>query len=589
MCGIAGTVGTADTAIVGSMTDSLRHRGPDGTGFGGRGAVQVGMARLSIIDPGAGTDLISNENRTISIAFNGEIYNYRTLRAELERKGHVFTTNTDTEVVVHLYEEVGHECVSHLHGMFAFAVLEANQVFLARDRLGIKPLHYTTIPGRGLFAFASEIKALLRCPGVSARLDLQAFADFVVMRHPVGAATFFQGIQSLQPGHSMTAMFGADGVAVSEPRSYHSTVFNRQSGVRIEDAAEELEGRLRATLTTHFDADVPVAVTLSGGIDSSLLALLVNEQSCHRLSTFTVADRPMHPDARQAALLAARLGSDHHEIVLGFDQYIEAIPGFVAAQEQPSSLSGLPFYVLSRHVAESARVMLHGEGADELFGGYREYLDPSFWLRDVGHRLRLLKRMGMQPSAQLLGLLERLTTASSEEERCQTMFEVNLADPLERHHLDLVDKCAMAFGVETRVPYLDDAVVELACRLPLDFLIRRDLGIHKYILRRLCLERYGLSVMDVVLRSKVGLPSAASALIGRFNSMCQHLLPERYLSQHELGYCFQTKYELLKFELFEDIFMRHHGDATLTCSVSEFLQIKSGLSTRDFRSAVGLL
>jgi asparagine synthase (glutamine-hydrolysing) len=586
MCGIAGVVGTSDRLYLEELISVLHHRGPNGTGYASFGSAQVGATRLSIIDPGAGTDLIGNETGSIWIAFNGEIYNHRPLRADLQRKGHVFKTNTDTEVVVHLYEEFGEKCVDYLHGMFAFAIVEHQQVFLARDRLGIKPLYYTTVPGASLFVFASEIKALLQCPEVEACIDLQAFADFVVLSHPVGSDTFLRGVKSLRPGHTMKVAFGPNGLVPGMPVSYHSTSFHRDSDMSIDYAQEAFEDALKSATASHLAADVPVALTLSGGIDSTLLALLASEIKEGPLSTFTIVDQALHPDAGQAASIAAHIQSDHHEVVLGFAEYLEAITGFIAAEESPSRLYGLPYYVLSRHVSQSASVVLHGEGADELFGGYLDYLDPSHALQYAARRLPLIRRLGMNPSNRLQSILESMAIGSSEDEALQSTFALNLAEPLERHHLDPVDKCSMAFGIETRVPYLDDAVVELVCGFPLQFLVRRDLGVRKYLLRRLCLQRYGHSLMDIVLRGKLGLPSAAGALVGRFDSLCHKVLPENYLLRHELGYCFERKRDLLIFEMFEDIFLRNRGRAQDTGGVLDFMQSRSALSTAEFRSTL---
>jgi asparagine synthase (glutamine-hydrolysing) len=583
VCGIAGAVGAQDPLLAQRMIAVLRHRGPDGTGYWARDNCQMAVARLSIIDLRAGCQLITNETGSISIAFNGEIYNYRQLRTELERRGHVFTTKTDTEVVVHLYEEAGADCVRQLRGMFAFAVFDGKQVFLARDRLGIKPLHYAFVPEAGLFLFASEVKAILQCPAFSPRLDMQALADSIVLSHAVGTRTFVEGVQSLAPGHTLTVPCHSD-MRVGEQLPYFVRHPARDESISLKEAQNALEDVLEDSVGLHLAADVDVGLTLSGGLDSTILALLAQERHRPPLITFTLADDVEHPDLAQAGVIAEMLAAEHHPVVLGFDEYLSAIPSLIAAEEQPSSLYGIPFQLLCTRIAERVKVCLHGEGADELFGGYREYLDRQHKLSAICRGLPLLKRLGVMPSDEAIAIIERLSSTASFDDYLSTIFAVNLADPLERHHLDVVDKCAMAAGVEIRVPYLDDRVFELVSQLPLRFLVRADIGIRKYILRLLCLERFGLRLTDVVLREKLGVPSSGVHHLMRFDRLCDEILPEDYLVNHELGYCFASKRQLLMFEMFIEIFMVHRGDSNAVGNVLDYLEARG-----DGRKAINVL
>jgi asparagine synthase (glutamine-hydrolysing) len=572
MCGIAGALGARDPGLGAAMLAALEHRGPDGRGLWVDGHRQLGVARLAVVDVDAPAAPLSNETGTIRLAFNGEIYNHRELRADLERRGHVFATRTDSEVVVHLFEEHGIACVDRLRGMFAFAIVEGDRLWLARDRLGIKPLYYAVIERLGLFVFASEVKSLLRCDEIEPRLDLQALADRIVLGHAVSTRTYVAGIQSLAAGHTMTVEADQIRLRVGRPIAYFDRRRARNEEIGFDEAQRALDDALEDAVQRHLAADVDVGVALSGGLDSTMLAMIARDQGHARIKTFTLADDDRNPDLRTAAGVAAAIGAEHHPSVVGFDEYVAAIPGFVAAEEQPSSLIGMPFYLLSRRVGAALKVCLCGEGADELFGGYRDYLDRELKLAAVSRRLPVLDRLGVALSDEAVELIACLTSAQSYDEYLAAIFDVNLGDPLERLHLDGVDKSAMASGVEMRVPFLDDRVYALVTSLPLRFRVNADLGIRKYILRRLWLHRYGVELADVVLREKLGVPSSGVHHVMRFDSLCDEVLPVDYLDRHELGYCFATKRQLLSFEMFQDIFLTGSGTSAAIGDVGDYMQ-----------------
>ena len=373
MCGIAGAFGARDERLIEAMLAALAHRGPDGRGTWRDGPWQLGVTRLAIVDPPATSQPLTNETGTLRLVFNGEIYNHRELRAELLRRGHRFSTATDSEVVVHLYEEEGAACVHRLRGMFAFALLDGDELLLARDRLGIKPLYYSVV-GHS-FIFASEIKALLRCDELPRRLDMQAFADRTLLGHAVATQTYLEGVRSLAPGHTMTVSSRGGRLRTAAPEAYFDRRAARDEAMSYEEAQAALEDALEDAVARHLDADVDVGVALSGGLDSTMLAMLARDQDGARLQTFSLADHEGNPDLVMAARVAAMIGADHHSSVVQLDEYIGAIPDFIAIDEQPSSLIGMPFYLLSRRVGERLKACLCGEGADELFGGYRDYLE----------------------------------------------------------------------------------------------------------------------------------------------------------------------------------------------------------------------
>jgi asparagine synthase (glutamine-hydrolysing) len=592
MCGIAGAIGIRDgAALVEAMTGALRHRGPDGAGYHSRGRHHLGSTRLSIVDLGAGVQPLYNETGQTCVIFNGEIYNHRQLRAELQRKGHIFATQTDTEVIVHLYEEVGDDVVRHLDGMFAFAVLDAGRLLLARDPLGIKPLYFAYLPERRTFLFASEIKAILRHPGFAARLNLQAVADAIALGYPVGDETYFEGIRSLPPGHTMRVFCDEDAFHVDGPARYHTSAAARDNFADIDEAQAALEATLDAAVNTHLAADVDVGLTLSGGIDSTLLALLARRHVRQPLFTFAVADHDNQPDFVEAAHVARLIESTHRSVVMTFDDYLDVIPGLIEGEEQPSSLYGAPFYFLCRTIACDVKAVLHGEGADELFGGYTPYIDRDSRLAFIKHRLRLLKPLGVAPSGRAIESIRALAGAAAFDEYLERLFADNMGDPLERQHLVPIDKCAMASGVEIRVPYLDRAVVDLVSRMPFRFLVKPELAIRKYILRRLVLSRFGIGLLDVVLREKLGAPAAGKAHLERFTRLCDEMLPDQYVERHEFGRVFTSKRELILFDMFLEVFTKHRGDSSGMGSVIEFIRARaSGGSSvrarvRDERAA----
>jgi asparagine synthase (glutamine-hydrolysing) len=462
------------------------------------------------MDPASGSQPLSNATGQICIVFNGATYNHHELRTDLQRKGHVFATTTDTEVVLRLYEEMGDDCVRHLRGMFAFAILDGERLFLARDRWGIKPLYYAFLPEAQLFLFASEIKSMLQCLEYTPRLDMQTWADSFVLGHAVGTETFFAGMKSLAPGHTMSIRWDQQ-MSISEPKSYFTPHFIRNQEISLEEALDALEVALLTSVEAHLAADVDVGLTVSGGLDSSLLALLSREYQSHSF-TFSVADNKHSPDLLQAQYVAQMLGSSHQSVIISFDEYLAAIPTCATADERPCVLTALPVYILSREMAQRVKACLVGVGADRLCGEYPEghYLESK--LARIRKRLSLLKQLGVSPSDRAHDQIQHLASATSSDECLQSTFEKNLGDELERNHLNTYDTYGMVAGVEMRAPYLDNAVVELINQFPLRYLVRRDLGIDKYVLRHLCLRRFGYDVTDVVLRQKRGFLSAGMRL-----------------------------------------------------------------------------
>jgi asparagine synthase (glutamine-hydrolysing) len=391
MCGICGAIGIQSKetgeAIVRRMMAAIVHRGPDEEGFLIAQGIAAGTRRLSIIDLPGGSQPVWNKAGTLAVLFNGEIYNFRELRQELESAGHEFRTRSDTEVIVQAYEAWGEECVRRLRGMFAFAIVEMPQgragqparVFIARDRLGIKPLYYTIADGQ--FLFASEVRALLASNCVPARLSDEAVTAFLLFGSVSEPATLVEGVASLPPGHCMTIPVG-DHLTLPEPRSYWDIADEMEQARRAQRGVPATPPlRVRALLEdavrSHLVADVPVGVFLSSGLDSTAIATLASRAQ-KGIHTFTVAFPDAEfSEAEKASRTAKRLGTEHREYALSDQEMVTRLDEAVASFDQPS-MDGVNTYFVSWAARQGGlKVALSGLGSDELFGGYASFRDTS--------------------------------------------------------------------------------------------------------------------------------------------------------------------------------------------------------------------
>ena len=529
MCGIAGFLNLdgrpADQGRLIEMTRTLRHRGPDGEGFHLDGAVGLGHRRLSILDLESGAQPMTTADAGAWIVFNGEIYNFVELRRDLEARGHAFSTRSDTEVILHLYEEDGPDCVRHLRGMFAFAIHDPDRrrVVLARDRVGIKPLYYHAGPRS--FVFASEIKALLRHPDVPREVDPDAIGAFLTHMYVPGPGSAFRGIRRLPPAHVLVA--DDSGVAVRRYWSLPAAAEDRPETVWREDLRATLEEAVRI----HMRSDVPVGALLSGGVDSSLIVALAAPRNPDPLRTFSVGFREAGvselPWARQ---VAARYGTAHTEFLLE-PQGVDTLPALVRHFDEPfADASAVPTSHIAGVAARSVKVCLSGDGGDEGFTGYEAYrtarrfaaadlvplaarrllLGPierrwPEWRRGKG-ALRFLTLPPADRYVELMGSADHATrawllspefrraapddpydeiralhhrfAAHDEVARLQRIdVETYLPDDI----LVKADRTSMLHSLELRVPLLDHKVLELAFRMPTRIKIRRGRG--KAILR----------------------------------------------------------------------------------------------------------
>src|SRR5437867_5876886 len=557
MCGIVGIVKlnpqeTVDEARLKRMRDVLRHRGPDGEGLWIDGPVGLGMRRLAIVDVAGGHQPMANEDETVWIVYNGEVYNHAALRPDLERHGHCYRTRSDTETIVHMYEEEGERCVERLQGMFAFALWDRprGRLLLARDRLGIKPLYYACTDDELLFA--SEIKAILAGGSVRAALNEAILPEFLAMGFVAGPETFFRGVRKLPPGRTLSWSL-AEGF--SERRYWRLPADLDDSPKTLEERASEVRARLETAVRSHLMSDVPLGLFLSGGIDSSGLAALMAPMVKEPIRTFAVgfADREAN-ELAYARLAARAVGAEHRELVVAPAEFFGALPQLVWHEDEPIRFpSSIPLYFVSRLARDHVKVVLTGEGADELFLGYDRYWVTA-WNERLGRAYWALTPRAFQ--GQVKGLVHRLPKAVRRY-AARTFLAVGpgprelffenwaifplaiqphlLSDPdllsardpyaeglrayeeatggtLERmSHADVQtylvellmkqDRMSMAASIESRVPYLDHEFVEHAAAIPGRSKLR---GWQTKAVLRAALR--DLVPREILTRRKVGFP-----------------------------------------------------------------------------------
>jgi asparagine synthase (glutamine-hydrolysing) len=379
MCGICGVVYAdpqrpVDRPRIERMAHAIRHRGPDDDGFLLQQNVGLGHKRLSVIDlSDAGRQPMSTEDARLSIVFNGEIYNYRELRTDLIARGHRFRSQTDTEVILHLYERYGAACVGHLNGMFAFAIWDADHrtLFAARDRFGVKPFYYAV--SDGAFVFASEIKAVLQSGLIAAETNLAGLADYLTFQFTVGAKTMFRGVERLEPGHHLTV---GDGGAMTVT-SYWDVDFSADASRSEEQFQQELDALLRDSICIQLRADVPVGAHLSGGLDSTTVTCLAAAAHGGEFHTFSGGFRegPQFDETAYARSAARAAGTIHHEVYPTAREFTDLMPSLIYQMDEPAAGPGLfPQFLVSRLAREHVKVVLGGQGGDEVFGGYTRYL-----------------------------------------------------------------------------------------------------------------------------------------------------------------------------------------------------------------------
>jgi asparagine synthase (glutamine-hydrolysing) len=556
MCGIAGISGSgvmqnpaASRELLARMCGVIEHRGPDDEGLHLAHGIAFGMRRLSIIDVAAGHQPISNEDGSVWVVFNGEIYNYRELRELLQARGHKLRTHSDTETIVHLYEDEGEACVERLRGMFAFAVWDQRnqRLLLARDRVGKKPLHYTRA-GDSL-VFGSEIKSLLQHPDVQRQVNPQAISDFLTFGYVPDPATAFQNIYKLPPGHTLTFKNGHITMRRYWDFSYPGQHVDRQANLTDGECVVRLRELIAESVRVRLESEVPLGAFLSGGVDSSAVVAMMAREMERPVKTFSIGFSDASFDELHYARIAARhFHTDHHEFVVTPD-VCQLVDEVVWHHDEPfADVSSIPTYVVAKLAREHVTVVLSGDGGDEVFGGYERYaVDqrrrrydgiPAFLRRGLLRLSRslpqgvygkgFLRSIALEPAARYVDSIsyfhhdaqralltdsarqalggydpaanfERWHAAAASPERLDHLLYLDSKTYLPGDILVKVDRMSMANSLETRAPLLDHRLIEFAETIPASLKLR---GLEtKYIFKRAVA---GLVPDEILHRPKQG-------------------------------------------------------------------------------------
>jgi len=564
MCGITGVMqfkgARVEPETLRQMCAAMVHRGPDDEGIYTTGAIGIGMRRLSIVDLATGHQPLSNEDGTVWIVFNGEIYNHAALREKLQALGHRYSTQSDTETIVHLYEEYGADCVQHLRGMFAFAIWDSRRqrLFIARDRLGIKPLYYQLTPQQ--MAFGSEIKVVLACPGNGARLDRAVLPEYLAFGYLSGEQTFYSGIRKLMPGHWMEV----DPSGQVRIERYWDLPVTQNEPYRPESYyIQTYREMLEQAVSSHLMSDVPLGVFLSGGVDSSAVAALMTKIRRAPVETFSVGyTEDAYSELPYARIVTKHLNSLHHEVLVSQQDFFDTLPKLIWHEDEPIVWpSSVPLYFVSKIAHERVKVVLTGEGADETLAGYTRYaftlknaasdriyralvpgtvrgairgsIADSTWINATVRRKLSHTFLARNGNSWASFYFDNFFSAFSESDQAgllaNEVLEESVAGAAYRHVLEYWEKSSgemlqrllytdiktylvellmkqdnmsMAASIESRVPFLDHLLLEFATNIPQNLQLGGFAG--KRILKKAVED---LLPHSILYRPKLGFPT----------------------------------------------------------------------------------
>lgn len=584
MCGINGIAFSTRSGrqvssdVIVRMRDIQHHRGPDDGGVFVDGNIGLGHRRLSIVDVAHGAQPMSSGDHVI--VYNGEVYNHANHRSELSSLGHVFENRSDTETILHLYQEHGRECVEYLRGMFAFAIWDKakRELFIARDRFGVKPLYYVHDTQGNLF-FGSEIKTILEAGGIKPEINFDALPDQFANHGTSGDETLFAGVRRLLPGHTM---FWRDGKL--DVREYWDLSFEPKHDPRSDaEYIEEWRNLFRQSVELRLMADVPLGMFLSGGIDSSAIAAMMSTMVKEPIKTFSVAfDERDSNELEYARLVAKTFGTDHHEVIVSPEQFFEALPKLIWHEDEPIGfLASVPLYFVSKLAAQHVKVVLTGEGADETLAGYGRYaktlqllnygekyesVTPTFLRNAVrggvatlptnlGHKLRrtflsrgsdieslFFDNFGVFPRSLQNEMFsratrERIENADPYAKQNDWLEKCDADDVLDKllytdtktylHELLMKqDQMSMAASIESRVPFLDHKLAEFSAKMPREMKLRGKTT--KWILRE---AMKGILPSEILERPKMGFPVPVG---NWFRGPFKHIIDEFVLGKRAL-------------------------------------------------------
>jgi len=594
MCGICGKINLTgvNRQEIQKMTSVLAHRGPDDQGVVVNKTVGFGHRRLSIIDLDGGKQPMSVEDGNLWITFNGEIYNYQELKKELEKK-YRFKTKSDTEVILHLYEEKGEDCVKYLRGMFAFAIYDFrnNKLFLARDHLGQKPLYY--YHNENVFIFASEIKALLEIEPKLRELDCNALYEYLTIRIITPPRSMFRNIRKLAPGHSLTFHNGK-----VEINPYWQLKYQPKLKGDVNEILEELDRQVETSVKYHLVSDVPVGAFLSGGLDSSIVVAMMTKFTEQPIMTFS-GDVPYqnYSELPYARMVADKYKTSHHELTIN-PSLIRTLPDLVWHLDEPSDSLSVCMYYISALTRKHVKVVLGGDGGDELFGGYDRYygnilvsyygllptsirkqvlgkilgfMPEGFWYRSFSHRLRWIHQMSFYTGGEryakslsyfyfsdrfkevlytdkfsnMVGMfdpsrsLKEYFESDNATEIIDKMLYVDSMTRMPDHPNMILDRMTMAHGLEARAPFLDHKLAEFCATIPTRFKVK---GTKRRIIQTELAKRY--LPPPLITKKKQGFSSPLSYLLaGEFKHLYKTFLNDSRLVQN--GYLNQSAINIL--------------------------------------------
>ena len=591
MCGIAGIVGfnreaQAAPAVLRRMCGVMSHRGPDDEGIYTEGRIGIGMRRLSIVDLATGHQPLSNEDDSIWIVFNGEIYNHATLREQLIAAGHSYRTRSDTETIVHLYEQYGRDCVQHLRGMFAFAIWDRNRkcLFIARDRLGIKPLYYTKTDSE--FLFGSEIKVLMEHPGTRPEMNREGIPEYLAFGYLSGEETLYRSVSKLMPGHWLE-LNEAGEIRIEQYWDLQTVADEpaKDESYYVSAYRELLEGAVQS----HLMSDVPLGVFLSGGVDSSAVAALMTRIRREPIETFSVGySEQSYSELPYARTVAKHINSIHHEVSVSSDDFFNALPKLIWHEDEPIVWpSSVSLYFVAELARERVKVVLTGEGSDETLAGYSRYaftlknsafdriyrgviprslraglrgfIAKSEWLNATARRKLTHSFLGSDGESWTSFYFDNFFSAFSAKDQAELLtkdfaqsfpsatayasvmnvWERSSGEILQRllytdiktYLVELLmkqDNMSMAASIESRVPFLDHVLVEWAMRVPASIQIQGLSG--KRILKK---AMEGVLPDSILYRPKLGFPTPWSGWLAgpRLETIERMLLEPRSLDR----------------------------------------------------------
>ncbi|HEX6802710.1 MAG TPA: asparagine synthase (glutamine-hydrolyzing) [Terriglobales bacterium] len=591
MCGIAGIVGLnrdsqANAAVLRRMCGVMSHRGPDDEGVYTEGRVGIGMRRLSIVDLATGHQPLSNEDDSLWIVFNGEIYNHAALREQLISAGHAYRTRSDTETIIHLYEQHGKDCVKQLRGMFAFAIWDRKRksLFIARDRLGIKPLYYTKTANE--FLFGSEIKVLLEHPDTRPELNRQAIPEYLAFGYLSGEETLYRGVRKLMPGHWLE-LNEAGEIKIEQYWDVQTTADEpaKDEAYYVNAYRELLEGAVQS----HLMSDVPLGVFLSGGLDSSAVAALMTKARKEPVETFSVGyAEQTYSELPYAHIVATHINSIHHEVLVSSDAFFNALPKLIWHEDEPIVWpSSVSLYFVAELARQRVKVVLTGEGSDETLAGYsryaftlknrafdhvyrsvlprsvrsgiRKFIGESEWINATARRKLAHSFLGTDGESWTSFYFDNFFSAFGEKDQLQLLtrsfageflpgaaygnvmevwhrssgelLQRLLYTDLKTYLVELLmkqDNMSMAASIESRVPFLDHVLVEWAMRVPASIQIHGLAG--KRILKK---AMEGLLPDSILYRPKLGFPTPWSGWLAgpRLDTIERMLLEPRSLER----------------------------------------------------------